>query len=76
MLSCECCEGINEAFVSELHAVRLEHKHKLFGLCLDCFTAGGFNTKPCRYDHKAVEQTSEQNGGSRGETSALGIQGL
>ena len=64
---CECCEDIKIKFTEHLDTVKDAQKVRLWGLCLDCYKAGGVNEGECRYEHPKTQQA--QIGG-------LGIQGL
>lgn len=53
------------------------HKDRLWGLCLDCYKAGGTFQGECRYDHYKVARAKEagQGGGgdvARASTSLVG----
>jgi len=48
---CEFCLPLVEAFDQKLMLVKKLHKERLWGLCLDCFTAGGVNRGECRFAH-------------------------
>ena len=64
---CEFCEDVKIKFTEQLDTTKEEHEKRLWGLCLDCYKAGGINPAECRYEHaKAVQ--AQANG--------LGINGL
>ncbi|KAK4956292.1 hypothetical protein LTR10_005814 [Elasticomyces elasticus] len=48
---CEFCEDVKTAFGTAVDLVKKMHKERLWGLCLDCFKAGGINAGECRYEH-------------------------
>jgi len=48
---CEFCLPLVELFDQKLMLVRKMHRERLWGLCLDCFTAGGVNKGDCRFAH-------------------------
>lgn len=64
---CECCEGIKIKFTEHLDTLKDIQKDRLWGLCLDCYKAGGVNDGECRYEHAKTPQA--QNNG-------LGIKGM
>jgi len=64
---CEFCNDIKIKFTEQLDITKQEQKERLWGLCLDCFNAGGLNVGECRFDH-AKPCAFQQNG--------LGIAGL
>ena len=53
--SCEFCEGVKVNFSEQLELIKNTQKDRLWGLCLDCWKAGGINTRSdagkCRYEH-------------------------
>lgn len=48
---CEFCLPLVEEFETKLVLVKRLHRERLWGLCLDCFTAGGVNKGECRFAH-------------------------
>lgn len=48
---CEFCLPLVEDFDTKLVLVKKLHRERLWGLCLDCFTAGGVNKGECRFAH-------------------------
>lgn len=48
---CDFCEDVKGRFNRILAVLKLMHADRLWGLCLDCFQAGGFNAGECRYEH-------------------------
>ncbi|KAK4553615.1 hypothetical protein LTR86_009411 [Recurvomyces mirabilis] len=54
---CEFCENIKERFTNVLELVKHMHKERLWGLCLDCFMAGGVNPGECRVEHPKIVKT-------------------
>ena len=48
---CEFCLPLVEVFDQKLMLVKKLHKERLWGLCLDCFNAGGVNRGECRFAH-------------------------
>lgn len=64
---CECCEEIKIKFTEHLDTLKDIQKDRLWGLCLDCYKAGGVKAGECRYEHAKTQQA--QSGG-------LGISGL
>lgn len=54
---CECCLPLVETFEEKLVLVKKLHRERLWGLCLDCFTAGGVNAGDCRFAHVKVSTT-------------------
>lgn len=48
---CEFCLPLVEIFEQKLMLVKKLHKERLWGLCLDCFNAGGVNRGECRFAH-------------------------
>jgi hypothetical protein len=56
------------------------HMDRLWGLCLDCFKAGGVNPAECRYEHQKAKVSSwlagQQAIAQAGQQqTGLGIQG-
>lgn len=56
---CDFCLPLVEVFDQKLMLVEKMHTERLWGLCLDCFTAGGVNKGECRFAHvkASVAQT-------------------
>lgn len=48
---CDFCLPLVEEFEMKLQLVRKIHRERLWGLCLDCFSAGGSNKGECRFAH-------------------------
>lgn len=48
---CEWCLHVTDKFVGAVELVRKMHKDRLWGLCLDCYKAGGVKEGECRYEH-------------------------
>lgn len=71
---CEFCEDVKTMFTEKLEELRKAHEKRLWGMCLDCYKAGGINGGECRFEHA--------KGGGRQATSpkanggGLGISGL
>lgn len=61
---CEFCDGIKNEFADGLKRLKQDQKERLWGLCLDCFKAGGASKSECRFQHpkrgEAVTQTGEK----------------
>lgn len=58
---CEGCIPLVDVFADRLSSLRKAHKERLWGLCLDCFNAGGINHGKCRVDHgKQIPQQQQQ----------------
>ena len=71
--ACEFCEGAKALFTKRLEALKREHEKRLWGMCLDCYKAGGINPAECRFEHpKAGVQASLPVADDGG----LGISGL
>jgi hypothetical protein len=70
---CEFCEDVKGLFTKKLDALKEEHEKRLWGMCLDCYKAGGINPAECRFEHaKPAVQARAQGAGAGG----LGINGL
>ncbi|KAM0720667.1 hypothetical protein Q7P37_004804 [Cladosporium fusiforme] len=48
---CDFCLPLVEEFAKRLMLVRKLHRERLWGLCLDCFNAGGVYEGECRFAH-------------------------
>ena len=48
---CEFCEGIRINFTEQLDGTKALQAERLWGLCLDCYKAGGVNVGECRFEH-------------------------
>jgi hypothetical protein len=48
---CDCCLPLTEVFADKLALVKKLQDERLWGLCLDCFKAGGLNQGECRQKH-------------------------
>ena len=48
---CEFCDQVKVEFVGKLRRTQQAQKERLWGLCLDCFKAGGVNDGECRFEH-------------------------
>ena len=49
---CVCCNEIKTEFIDAVERLRQVHKERLWGLCLDCYKAGGINDdEECRFEH-------------------------
>ncbi|KAK0249588.1 hypothetical protein LTR02_001922 [Friedmanniomyces endolithicus] len=48
---CDFCEDVKTRFGLAVDVVKKMHKDRLWGLCLDCFKAGGVKEGECRYEH-------------------------
>lgn len=58
---CEFCLPLVSDFAEKLKLVRKLEDERLWGLCLDCFKAGGANVNECRYAHvKALVRAALQ----------------
>ena len=64
---CEFCEDIKVQFTEKLEETRQMMTERLWGLCLDCFKAGGVHLAECRYEHKKILPAG---------ANGLGINGL
>lgn len=51
---CEFCLPLVEEFAQKLKMVQKLEDERLWGLCLDCFKAGGSNPNDCRYAHNKL----------------------
>ncbi|OQN95417.1 hypothetical protein B0A48_18432 [Cryoendolithus antarcticus] len=51
---CDFCLPLTEAFDAKLKLVKKLQKDRLWGLCLDCFKAGGLFQGTCRVEHVKV----------------------
>ncbi|KAK6429444.1 hypothetical protein LTR95_014408 [Oleoguttula sp. CCFEE 5521] len=51
---CDFCLPLPEAFEAKLRLVKKLQKDRLWGLCLDCFKAGGVFQGTCRVEHVKV----------------------
>lgn len=55
---CEFCDDVKAKFGMAINLVKGLHRERLWGLCLDCFKAGGVLVGECRYEHsKPGQQT-------------------
>lgn len=70
--ACYWCAHVEDRFARSLNLIRAMHKDRLWGLCLDCYKAGGTFQGECRYDHYKVARAKEagQGGGGGGQASA------
>lgn len=48
---CDFCEDIKLRFSLAVLMVKQMHEERLWGLCIDCYKAGGINTGECRIEH-------------------------
>ena len=48
---CEFCEDVKIKFTEQLDTMKEEQEKRLWGLCLDCYKAGGVNVGECRFEH-------------------------
>jgi hypothetical protein len=48
---CDFCQPLTDTFAEKLALVKKLQAERLWGLCLDCFRAGGINLGECRYPH-------------------------
>lgn len=48
---CEFCDGIKTEFAAAVKSRKQAQKERLWGLCLDCFKAGGSHEGECRFEH-------------------------
>ena len=71
--ACEFCEGVKALFTKQLKALKREHEKRLWGMCLDCYKAGGINPGECRFEHAKVGGQASSQGADGG---GLGISGL
>ncbi|OQO10875.1 hypothetical protein B0A48_04176 [Cryoendolithus antarcticus] len=55
---CDFCLPLTEAFEAKLKLVKKLQKDRLWGLCLDCFRAGGVFHGTCRVEHVKVGSTA------------------
>lgn len=74
--ACEFCEDVKRSFTNKLKVLKREQADRLWGMCLDCYKAGGANVGECRYEHAKVMPPATQAAVEQGEGSTgLGIQG-
>ncbi|KAK4541188.1 hypothetical protein LTR36_008262 [Oleoguttula mirabilis] len=52
---CDSCEDVKMDFERAVLVVKMMQAVRLWGLCLDCFKAGGLNAGECRYEHSKLE---------------------
>ncbi|TKA61291.1 hypothetical protein B0A55_10400 [Friedmanniomyces simplex] len=52
---CDFCEDVKSRFGLAVDIVKKMHKDRLWGLCLDCFKAGGVKDGECRYEHSKLK---------------------
>ncbi|CZT16097.1 uncharacterized protein RCC_01938 [Ramularia collo-cygni] len=50
--ACHFCAHVDEEFANAMDDVRLDHKDRLWGLCLECYKAGGIRAEECTYQHE------------------------
>lgn len=55
---CDFCEDVKGRFGPAVAMVKKMYAERLWGLCLDCFKAGGFNAGECRYEHSKLRALS------------------
>lgn len=60
---CVFCFPLTDVFDEKLNLVRKMHNLRLWGLCLDCFTAGGIHQGKCRYAHVKAPVTVPESQG-------------
>lgn len=48
---CAYCAGVKDLFEAAVARIKKQQAERLWGLCLDCFKAGGLNAGRCRYEH-------------------------
>lgn len=48
---CDFCEDTKPKFSLAVLMVKQMHEERLWGLCIDCFKAGGLNAGECRIEH-------------------------
>ena len=70
---CDFCDEVKVNFTGRLAALKKEHEKRLWGMCLDCYKAGGSNAEECRYEHAKV---GVQANVAAGRAGGLGIDGL
>lgn len=70
---CEFCEDVKMLFTTKLEALKKEHEKRLWGLCLDCYKAGGINPAECRFHHA---KPAMEAGTQDAEAGGLAINGL
>ena len=88
---CKFCDGIKTEFAAAVKSAKQAQKERLWGLCLDCYKAGGSNEGECRFEHpnpqaKKAEAPSQRAEAARKvasevkqkeqERGGLGIKGL
>jgi len=61
---CEFCEDCKGKFALSVSVVKSLYINRLWGMCLDCFKAGGFDAGECRFEHSKPRLRSL--GGSAG----------
>ena len=70
---CEFCEGVKGLFTRKLDVLRKQHEKRLWGMCLDCYKAGGINPGECRVEHA---KQGLQGPSLEADKDGLGINGL
>lgn len=64
---CEFCEDVKVLFTRKLASLRKVHEQRLWGMCLDCYKAGGINPGECRFEHpKQGAQADASHAGGLG----------
>ena len=48
---CDFCEDVKGKFSLGVVLMKNMWAERMWGLCLDCFKAGGFNVGDCRWEH-------------------------
>lgn len=61
---CEFCEDVKGLFSRKLEELRKVHGERLWGMCLDCYKAGGVNAGECRYEHAKILPAGAQAAGT------------
>lgn len=67
--ACYWCVHVEDRFARSLNLIRAMHKDRLWGLCLDCYKAGGTFQGECRYDHYKVARAKEAGQGGGGDVA-------
>ena len=55
---CYWCLHVEDKFVTAIDLVKKMHEERLWGLCLDCYQAGGLKEGECRVEHFKAKSLS------------------
>lgn len=76
---CDWCIRVQDKFASTLHLVRQMERERFWGLCLDCFKAGGLHQGDCRYQHVKMDSlralAAAREAGMEGQNATQGHAG-